>query len=311
MRTKYQIAFYLLASGIMLSVGCHRQIEVLSSTDVCPAQLDLPDIPGWNVEAIEIPGSYNRSWSPYFVNRDLGFLYGSDRHLYRTTDGGLSWSDTSWTAWSFRSMSFVNDSVGYLAVMSRSDGNGYLFVTSDAGKSWTRKLHPQDGLLSYLNFLDEQRGFALLRESFGSTPPTGVHFVETTDGGESWLIRPVAEPAPLSLSKLRMQDNGFGYMSGPDGSAFLTTDYGNAWHRIETGMDWFSFIQFTDRDHGFVSSYRQFLKTNDGGVTWSQISDLPVERVHFFSASEGMTLQSVHTFDHGDYHDYCRAFLMT
>jgi photosystem II stability/assembly factor-like uncharacterized protein len=107
-------------------------------------------------------------------------LYASDppghsAHLYRTRDGGATWTIQPYPG---GEVLFLSDSVGY--ALTRD-----IYRTDDGGATWTRvKTVSWDGQFS---FIDDQRGWAV------ATSEEGTSLVDTADGAVTWrLIEPVA-----------------------------------------------------------------------------------------------------------------------
>jgi photosystem II stability/assembly factor-like uncharacterized protein len=75
----------------------------------------------------------------YFLNQQIGWAL--SREIYRTTDGGVTWSWISNVNWDAQ-FSFINEKQGW-AVALAGDETG-LVMTEDGGKTWTL-LEPEAG----------------------------------------------------------------------------------------------------------------------------------------------------------------------
>lgn len=89
----------------------------------------------WTAVALE--GDYFRD--ACFINDQLGFIAGYSGHIWKTTDGGLTWKKVhsgsffNPSKFSFRAIEFYDESLGIVA------GNGgQVFITRDGGDSWLR-----------------------------------------------------------------------------------------------------------------------------------------------------------------------------
>ena len=83
--------------------------------------------------------------------------------VYKTIDGGLTWTDsTEIVKGQIESIQFLNSNVGY-AVGGTSSGtttSSYVFKTINGGQSWTQQNAGTNNLLSQVFFLDHNTGYA-------------------------------------------------------------------------------------------------------------------------------------------------------
>ena len=99
-----------------------------------------------------------------------GFYYG---YIYRTTDGGLTWSKKETTPHYLNSIYFVNDSIGW----TTGDYNS-LLKTTDRGNNWgTVALDYKDLNLKGIHFSDPKNGI-ITENDHGA--------LMTSDGGLNW-----------------------------------------------------------------------------------------------------------------------------
>ena len=72
-------------------------------------------------------------------------------------------------------------------------------------------------------------------------------------------------------------DPKYGFICGFDGNILLTKDGGNSWSGVTIqGRPFLESIHFVDRLHGFVSGPGGVFKSIDGGLNWSEITNLNV-----------------------------------
>jgi photosystem II stability/assembly factor-like uncharacterized protein len=229
----------------------------------------------------------------FFVDPLLGFAAGNG--IFRTTDGGHSWTQTS--PWgSLYDLSFVDAQHGWAC------GNGGLvYRTTDGGLSWTWKdLQTDFGTLSDIFFLDVSRGWACGADArlYATTdggdtwskipvPTTnwlsGVAFVSplegwvmtgdatlhTTNGGLSWTNQPF--PAGSWAFGFEVKDAQHAWAVGAGDDIVATSNGGGLWktQMIDGGPRlWNS--SFFDLQHGLaVGETGRILATSDGGTTWT------------------------------------------
>lgn len=112
---------------------------------------------------------------------------------------------------------------------------GHIVYSDDQGGSWLQAPAPTRQLLTAVDFIDERNGWAVGHDSL---------ILHTADGGENWAVqyRDPEIDAP--------EDEGFGFLEKPL-------------------MD----VWFRDTQTGFaVGAYGLFLRTEDGGQTWEDVS---------------------------------------
>lgn len=175
-----------------------------------------------------------------------------------------------------------------------------LFVTDDAGKTWSERKVPAEARLRAVALLDPQRGFVagergtlLATEDAGRTwqkvsvpteeTLTAIHFrgdkgwisgyggimLHSADGGRSWVKQNTG--ILVALESVYFADERHGWAVGWVGTILRTTDGGQSWEQIKTpaAMWSLSSVYFRDPQNGWiVGRFGQILRTRDGGRTW-------------------------------------------
>ncbi len=117
----------------------------------------------------------------YFFNDNLGWFMTGSGTLYRTQDGGVTWSDLVFPFGSSPSaMHFINPQIGY-AVRNLSDR---FWKTTDGGDTWEELNFPLEADLTGVYFQDEMTGYVVGREK----PFTEGIVLKTEDGGNTWTL---------------------------------------------------------------------------------------------------------------------------
>lgn len=173
---------------------------------------------------------------------------------------------------------FVTPRVGWVVALMPT-GDVTLLNTTDGGRSWKRQLtvagdvHPQ-----YVKFFDETLGvFALL----GTRPAVYI----TSDGGESWSMRP-ALGAGTAVVSWSFVDRDDGWMlardAGAAGSApvhlYQTSDGGNRW--VDLGAPLRSpeqayQVHFSSAWTGWLAASgpaAHAYRSDDAGATWTPVA---------------------------------------
>jgi photosystem II stability/assembly factor-like uncharacterized protein len=223
--------------------------------------------------------------------------------LYRTSDGGLTWtlisSDPASGALkpascqarygSLSGIVFSSTTTGWLGVYQCASSR-YLLVTRDGGTTWALQSMPMPwSSLPY--FIDQNNGFITVSDS------TGFRFqlASTSDGGLTWTVRGplpfVPNVVPANPQKVDScggvtfvdPTHGWCVMGRVSASdthldLYRTSDGGQTWLRTGAVPD-SGTLRFIDTNTGFLSTYKDstlsawlLFKTVDGGATWTRIA---------------------------------------
>ena len=229
-------------------------------------------------------GQWNQLYPPEDIYIDVdfhdeynGYLI-STFEVYKTIDGGLSWSVINIP----NARSRMNDilMVEENTVWITTDDNGSFHVggtmlkSVDGGVTWETKFDVDFYGLKELFFLDEDHGWV--------TTDYKIVF-KTMDGGETWFE---TEEWPMNDNDIRsvyFTDENTGWICGGNMTMIIckTTDGGLTWH-TQFEVHPFSHglwdIEFIDDEKGFVCSKdRTLLMTENGGDDWKFIASSTFE----------------------------------
>ncbi|MFV2044737.1 MAG: glycoside hydrolase domain-containing protein [Anaerolineales bacterium] len=210
--------------------------------------------------------------------------------LYRTNDGGASWSRLDIPLG--EPVNFIDTQVGWVAGGVAGD---QLYVTRDGGASWGQQevvsKAPGGTYLMYHLPTFENSLEGVLPVVVNDLPDTRVEFYGTSDGGVTWNpsdvsdldreIRPgttfpiaVTEsgewrlPTPPSLPGIPPGVTALDFVSKDIGWAYTTT---NVCTTQESGIQ--------GEQETVCTAQSELLRTEDGGETWSE-SMLPVSTIY-------------------------------
>jgi hypothetical protein len=128
---------------------------------------------------------------------------GMTRYFQQQAQDGAWWYSKDWT------VQYV--STGWTDMTRPVPQNGFLpqinklWRSVDGGKNWTQLKWPEDRNISYLKFLDSQRGYAI---------GWGPHVWRTADGGQTW--QEIPEP-PMATDYREPRKQFDAVDLGPDG----------------------------------------------------------------------------------------------
>ncbi|MEQ8766883.1 MAG: YCF48-related protein [Planctomycetota bacterium] len=179
-------------------------------------------------------------------------FFGAGGELVHSTDGGATWEPVIELG-HINAVYFVDAQHGWVA------GNG-LWHTTDGGETWIQDNNW--GTMQDIHFVDTLHGWC--------SGNGGIAYY-TTNGGLSWTG--VSTGGGSTMSSIFFLDQSEGWTVSISGRIMHTTDGGSSWslsHDVGDPVANLQTVQFLDSQNGWVVGGDTFLKTTDGGQTWSQ-----------------------------------------
>ncbi len=182
-----------------------------------------------------------------FVDAEHGWI-AADTMVYRTNDGGVTWSETgAWTVstsgsyMTYQDIDFVDANNGWFL------GNYWMFHTTDGGSTVTTQALPADMAPYMLDAISSAHALAYAYYTPG--------YAATSDGGATWHARYFTGTAheadgPYSMAAA----NSSTIYASVDGDLLKTTNGGSTWTTVTV----------TSMDPG-DSHYRVYLVNGDSG----------------------------------------------
>jgi len=153
---------------------------------------------------------------------------------------------------------FIDDNTGWI-----TGSNGFIKKTTNAGLDWVEQNSGTTLTLKSVQFINQNTGYICGEAGL---------IIKTTDGGQSWVE--MSSGTIELLTDLYFYDLNIGYAVGLNETILKTTNGGINWVTQSTGtaFDLYS-VDFIDSLTGFSVGGRDssnFLKTTDGGLTWTK-----------------------------------------
>ena len=218
-----------------------------------------------------------------FPGNNIGLALGEFGRVYRSQDNGGSWTLQSslLNSPSLRAGGFIDHVNGFICGSS-----GALFSTDNAGVTWKALASGTSLSLQGIAFNPGGRG-VLCGESgtLLSTANSGLNWASCLDAFTTGKLRGIS----LADENVTV---AVGDSSGK-GMIFRSGDGGGTWSaRLRRIGVLFEDCCFVSPDSGFVvGASSVILRTSDGGLSWSQISSLPVSSsfnsIHFVTPRIG------------------------
>lgn len=228
--------------------------------------------------------------SVYFFNQSSGFVTDTAGALFRTADGGNSWSRVAlpveYENANWHDIFFTNENNGWLVgtySVMESDGKAAMLRTTDGGTTWTSN-EPMNALstaawthkaLLSMHFYDETNGFSSGRKGT---------LLQTTDGGASWSTVTITPAIPMD--PVPEEDIGEVYVQeesvwlATQGGLFVSGDLGATWTRAREGD--FRGIYVEDRrEEIWACGAANLVLSTDSGDSWLAITP-PAAASSFF-----------------------------
>ncbi|AXO80088.1 T9SS C-terminal target domain-containing protein [Olleya aquimaris] len=235
----------------------------------------------------------------FFLNDNLGWAAnGFYAAVYKTTDGGLTWSEQLnqtdlGSSHYFRNIEFLDENIGFLGTL-----NGLFYKTIDGGVTWTSvtTIAPNPAAICGLDTVGTNTIYGC-----------GAYFnpafiIKSTDSGLTWQYIDMSVYAD-ALVEIYFLNDTVGYVAGQNsngGTLLKTEDGGNTWIEIynsNTPGDYVWKIQVlesnTDYIFGAVESTTtalgKFIKSTDAGNTWfaADAPETQLQAVGFVSETHG------------------------
>lgn len=234
----------------------------ITGTGYLRAGLMLSDRNG-TVRPVLVPSAKNIC-APVFVTAERGWTIDT-RSLYRTNDGGLSWTKVDIPALSeVSAVQFADSQTGWAGGTT-----GEIYRTTDGGQTWAKRKATLNYEIHQIQFVDSLNGWAV-GNRYVSSQKRMVALFRSADGGENWEeLSNVDADSKGSVFSMFFLDkrNGWG-IDGWQSKLIRTQDGGQSWtiQEFDRNRGW-NAVFFVDALNGWAVGHG-IVHTSDGGVTW-------------------------------------------
>lgn len=268
----------------------------------------MPDHDKMDIFEITLPNGLHsalRTQSIQMVNSSLGYLSGSIGTrglLYRTNDGGVTWTKVNdLVGATLKKVQMVNSSIGYAV-----GTDGIVLKTTDGGQYWDvlTKVYNVDVTddLNDLHFIDDQNGVIVGENG---------RVLKTTDGGNNFTTHLLNSTPPTSLPYFQeitaITHNGTDYLISVRyqftvnaplvGQVYTSPNANNAaqWNEEAQikGVD-VAQVHFYDIGDAYAAGVDgSLIHTTNGGNSWNAVAtntNFAFKQVIFKDADEGIAL---------------------
>lgn len=222
----------------------------------------------------------------YFHSADRAgqvVLVASDKVVYRSTDGGATWTfcltlNTPSPTNGFKSVAFADANTVYCG------GDEFVFKSTDAGANWTQLDPP--------SLVDDTWSVAAPSPNYAFFGRVGPDCFRTTNGGVSFSSLPFPASGIQVCRSMYFTSNTVGF-AATGTSVYRTQNSGSSWSEVSSGLGR-GCVYFPDAMHGcIVGRFGTILTTSDGGTTWTARASgttSELRDVDFFDALNGIAV---------------------
>jgi photosystem II stability/assembly factor-like uncharacterized protein len=199
--------------------------------------------------------------------------------LYRTADGGATWSRVNVPSGMIALESITCSGVDDVWVTGLSVGNA-LYHSADGGQSWNPVTIPRDFLATAASFASRTSGWvagSIKQDAWGLQ----ACILHTADGGATWTTATVPDLSGWGLVpdlSLAHVGDSRAWCVGPGGFMARTLD-GVTWQRMGAPTGWkalpprFLFtVDFAGATHGWAAGQRGTIWRTQDGSTWQPLA---------------------------------------
>jgi photosystem II stability/assembly factor-like uncharacterized protein len=222
--------------------------------------------------------SFNTYQTTSFINRDTGWVSGSNymywRTIWKTTDGGITLIEQTNNTGSGR-IFFLKYKVNgeYIGWHYGTYGDNLFYKTTNSGLNWFRATRPPAQYVGYFQFYDENIGWF-------TASSTGGGLYKSTNGGINWTLQALPSGNGIHSFIYGFKIINLDIIYGVGGYRTFSNnmDYGLIWKTTNGGANWgyqlpdtsfriggFGSVDFINGNTGWAFQGHGVHTTNGGG----------------------------------------------
>ncbi|MBW8886338.1 MAG: hypothetical protein JF616_01165 [Fibrobacteres bacterium] len=219
------------------------------------------------------------------LDKNTGYAVGRQGTLLRTRDGD-HWTSLPGPAFNWEGVAFPQADTGWVVgwYLRSAEVDGVIRKSDDGGLTWQDQGPPLSVRIECVRFLNTSTGYA---------GGEGGTILKTKNGGASWVTQKAGSGRITDLYFFNA-DTGFAVEEAS--AVHGTVNGGATWTSKYKGPAYPTNIAFADRKIGFAGGYNGFIKTTDGGETWSpftQVYPTSVSGLDFRGMAWGLAVTSL------------------
>lgn len=211
----------------------------------------------------------------HFLNADDGFAVTAAGKIFRTGDGGKSFTEAGASEGkALTDIYFLDDEIGFACGV-----RGALLRSGDGGASWAAIKADTNLDLAGIGFPNEELGFIAANLNNGENLGKGV-IGRSTDEGVSWNF---SGTEFRDLEHVDVVPTDHIWILAKE-SLLYTTNSGQSWDRAANGVPGVRALFFVDVQHGWQVGDGGLIRySSDGGWSWQNKLKMTDQNLHSLS----------------------------
>ncbi len=202
----------------------------------------------WVQQSTPTPNAFIKSI--FFIDSQTGWTAGTSGLVFKTINGGTTWTSQSAGSTTYSSVFFTSVNDGWIV------GTNQIRRTTDGGSNWITQSVPNNGSLEKVYFTDALNGYII-----GSS-----QVLKTTDGGNNWIA---VSTNAINWRGIDFSPSNIGYLCG-NSAINKTIDSGASWTNVASVVNGnINDIKFINDTTGIICQNGYIKKTINSGSAWS------------------------------------------